>query len=391
MKLKHLTLINFRNFPYQEIDFDPDWNLFYGPNAQGKTNLLEGIYLAAHGSSFKKASDREMIRFGERSAYVKATIEEKEKIKEVEIKLSKVDRKRIRINQIEAEKIKELSSQFEVVFFSPQDLLLVKGGPSHRRSYLDELIKNIDPLYNKELRIYEQVLSQRNQFLRRPVDSWYERQLDIYDEQMAEAASFLFLKRAYASFLVQRYADYALKKLTSGKEKLSLSYLPGFCEGKEKEEQEDKLKHVDFRSYTRNPAYLGTIKGLFHDKILEERAKDERLGFSQFGPHKDDLLLLINGLSTRKFASQGQVRTLTLALKLAELKIIERAKKTKPILLLDDVFSELDRKRSADLFEAIFPYQTMLTANEPFLESRFSGQTKRGKRMGVFQGRLIEK
>lgn len=396
MKLNHITLINFRNFPYQEIDFDPSWNLFYGPNAQGKTNLLEGIYLAAHGISFKGVPDREMIRFGQRSAYVKATIEEREKIKEVEIKLSKVDRKRIRINEVEVENRKELSSQFEVVFFSPQDLFLVKGGPSLRRLFLDELIQNIDPLYRKELRIYEQVLFQRNQLLKQPADGWFERQLDVFDEQMAEAASPLFLKRKYGAFLLEKYADYALQKLSSGKERLELFYLSGFGDPEEEERKKRKrteriFKSMDFSTFTQNPEYLGTIKSLFHDRILKARAKDESLGFSQYGPHKDDFVLLINGLSTRKFASQGQVRTLTLALKLAELKIIERAKKTRPILLLDDVFSELDRRRSADLLKAIYPYQTMLTSNEPFLEKGTFHPKGKSKLMGVFQGRVVEK
>lgn len=389
MRLKELTLINFRNFPYQKIDLDPSWNLFYGPNAQGKTNLLESIYLAAHGSSFKKASDKEMIRFGERSAYVKAVIEKEERMKTVEIKLSMVDKKRIRINEVEAENIKELSSQFEVVFFSPQDLFLVKGGPALRRNYLDELIKNMDSRYNRELRIYEKVLYQRNQLLKQHVDAWYERQMDVLDQQLAEAAAPIFSKRYFASTLVQKYADQALRKLTNSKEKLSLYYLPAM--GLTEKNSEDQLNKKDISSFFQEAEQLETIRSIFHDKILEERSKDEILGYSSYGPHKDDLVLLINGLSSRKFASQGQVRTLTLALKLAELKIIEEARKTRPILLLDDVFSELDRNRSADLLKAIFPYQTMLTSNEAFFSQKLLSRKRRGKTMKIVHGQVVGK
>lgn len=346
MILKSIRLINYRNIAFQDIDLHPHWNLFYGANAQGKTNILESIYLTARGRSFKNVPDRELVRFGQRSAYVLSDLERKGRDKRVEVKISRVERKRIRINEVEMENTRELKDQFEVVLFAPENLTLVQGGPGERRAFLDDLLRSVDVAYPALLRSYEKVLAQRNYLLKSPKDGWFDRQLAVYDDQLAQAGSQITYKRRAMVDEIASLAPGFQKDLSSQAEDLTLFYDSHLLEDGEAlgpEELKEKMK----------------------DLLFQQREDDLALGHTGIGPHKDDLVFNLNGLSSRKFASQGQARTMTLALKLSELKILEKYKEIPPLLLLDDVFSELDKKRSAYLLEAIGSYQTILTSNHP--------------------------
>lgn len=353
MFLKELLLINYRNYRYQKVVFHPGLNLMIGENAQGKTNLLESVYLSARGTVFKNVRERELIRFGERSAYVRAAIDRNGKQKTVECKLSMVDRKRVRINEIEVENLRELSYQFDVVLFSPQELRLVQEGPSYRRGYMDSLLQGIDPRYNKELGAFERVLYQRNQLLKGKKDRWFEAQLLTLDQQLTENAYRIVQKRTELVQEIQEKAVGFHRKMSGGREILGVHY-----------ETIVPLSN-DFKT-----------KML--QSLIESRDRDLAQKNTDIGPHKDDLLLTINGMPARRYASQGQSRTAALALKWAEVSILEVHNASAPLLLLDDVFSELDPNRGKQLLTMIRPYQTMITANRlGNLLSEIPGENRR--------------
>lgn len=334
MSLQELVLINFRNYDYERIPFFEGCHVFYGPNAQGKTNILESVYITAKGSSFKTTTDKKLIRFGQRSAYIRARIQEKEREKNVEIKFSMVERKRCRINEVEVDSAAELREQFDVVLFAPSHLELVKGSPAERRTYLDALLLSTDPTYRPLLRRYEKTLFQRNQLLKMQ-GSWFEEQLNSYDRELAATAVPIVKKRREMVEEWEKETIFHHKLLSNGKETCRLFYVTNCVEEKE----------------------------LFLRQLKEERIRDVEMRSTQIGPHRDEVEMVINSLPARLFASQGQIRTLTLSCKLAEMKIREKTHGLRPILLLDDVFSELDARRAKALLHLIHPYQSLVTTN----------------------------
>lgn len=341
MRIERLQLINFRNYAYQELRLHPLLNLILGENAQGKTNLLESVYVAARGSSFKNVSDRQLIRFGERSAYVRADIESENRKKAVEVKFSMVEKKRVRINEVELENLKELTNQFECVLFAPEDLELVKGGPGQRRDYLDDLLGGIARSYPSLEKQYQKILFQRNQLLKGRKDSWFSIQMEAYDQQLAHAALPLLRYRKGICGELARFARDFHQRLTEKQEQLQIHYRSNAMEGDRLPKEEELLQ-----------------------RLQASRSRDLQFGNTDIGPHKDDIEIVINGVDARRFASQGQCRTVTLSLKLAELKALEAHNERKPILLLDDVFSELDQNRCQTLLETVKGYQTIITANQ---------------------------
>lgn len=368
MILEKLLLINYRNYQYQLLDFHSRLNIFIGDNAQGKTNLLESIYLAARGASFKNVSDKDFIRFGERSGYVRAEIDRNNRKKIVEVKLSMVDRKRVRINEIEIENLKELKNQFELVLFAPEDLQIIKESPKLRRDFVDDLLKGIDSAYGQELRDFNRILFQRNNLLKNRGGSWFQEQLSAINQQFASASYPIVKKR---KVIIEELAGHAREihsRLSEDAEHLALFYDSNCLEEKTEPSGEGTGEAPSFD------------KDDFRDKmtcLLEDNLdRDLEYRNTDIGPHKDDIIITINDLSSRKYASQGQARTAALSLRLAELRLVEKYNKIAPILLLDDVFSELDEKRTKFLLESIDHYQTMITTNE--LESisvaQLSGQ-----------------
>ena len=336
MQLNHLALINFRNYAYQEISFEPGINLIYGGNAQGKTNLLESVYMTASGQSFKSGPEKNRIRFGERSCYIRSDILRQGRKKNVELKLSMVERKRIRVNEVELENLRELSTLFEAVIFASADLELLQGSPQERRQFLDSMLKAIDPLYGAELSAYQRVLFQRNQMLKNGLSQWFDEQLIALDQQLSDYGGKLIRKRNQLLKEVSPWITDRHLQLTDGKENLQVSY-----ETNASEENEQ-----------------------FLELLRKNRQRDMEMKNTEIGPHKDDIIFQINGIPARIFASQGQARTATLSCKLMEMSLLEKKNGIRPILLLDDVFSELDRHRARFLLKTIEPYQTLLTTNE---------------------------
>ncbi|MDO5026779.1 MAG: DNA replication/repair protein RecF [Tissierellia bacterium] len=344
MIIKELKLINHRNYINERIIFHENTNILIGKNAQGKTNLLEAIFLCARGYSFKSLKEEKIINFNKEESYLKAQILIGKRKRSVEIKLSTRDKKLIRINELEIESLKEMKSQFGVVIFSPEELRIIKDTPSIRRKFIDDIIINNDILYKKLLTDYNKIRFDRNNLLKRSLkDRYSDQMMAALDRQLVEYGSKIAIYRYKYTFMLKEFAKKYHRILSSSKESLDISYDNNFTE--------------DLSS-------LEAIKKEFLKTIEDNKNREHDQATSLYGPHKDDLRISINDLDTRVYASQGQQRTAMLSLKLAEAKLIENLTGVKPILLLDDVFSELDVLRSRLLVEAIKGYQTIITTND---------------------------
>ncbi len=363
MRIAELELTNFRGYDQAKIAFGPGLNLFYGDNAQGKTNIIEAVYVCATGKSFRTAHDRELIRRGDdqreadgfrvqtrvisRSGDLCLTVE-------YEPKAGKV----ISINGFPIAKRSELLGYLTVVIFTPEDLSIVKGGPSHRRRFIDFELAQINPAFRNNLIDYGKVLRQRNMLLRQmaTADNFSDDLKEVFDKQLAEIAAKLVVKRVFALQQIARSAQELHRSITDGRESLALEYV------------------ASYPLYRNKRSWLldGTIN-LDEEEVresllnyLKSKTKEEiKRGISLYGPHRDDLNLLINANEIRTFGSQGQQRTATLALKLAELEYMHQETGEYPVLLLDDVFSELDAFRRKFLLDTVKEQvQILVTATE---------------------------
>ncbi len=364
MFIENLYLLYFRNFERIELDFSKKYNFIIGDNAQGKTNILEGLYFSAKGKSFKQNKDRELIHFDHENAYLR-TMANTEGIREkIEVKLSKDKKKIIRINEEPIDTLKELRSFFDIIVFTPDEFSIIKNGKSYRRDFLDEVISMISG-YRNTLRNYKRLLEHRNHLMKRSKNSrYFKQQLHAVTGDLVKAGSIiLHLRGEYVKRL-----EYYAKKFHS-----ILS-------------EEEEVLTVDYDS---SVLYRGTIIEIqqsFYNKLSANLEKDLYTGFTSVGPHRDDLLIHINGHDTKAYASQGQQRTAILSLKLAQLKLYEQTKETSPLILLDDVFSELDEKRIKFLLKVLSPYQSMITAvNTDFLKNI---KIKEGKIFYIEKGKL---
>jgi DNA replication and repair protein RecF len=314
-----------------------------GRNAQGKTNLLEAIYICSTGRSFRTSRDREIIKFEKQEAYIGANLKLGELEKFTEIKLDREKSKRIKVNKIELKTYKELNTGLKVVVFSPEDLKLVKDGPSNRRSYLDASISQLKPLYYYNLNRYNKILNQRNNLLK---SIKFRKSLpdliQVFDIQIARLGSLIMLEReSYINRLfIQAKINHSV--ITKNVEKLDVDYLRSVEGGSSLIEVETQFL-----------------------KILESsRKKDIEVGTTTRGPHRDDFSILINGKDSKTYASQGQQRSIVLTLKLSEVEIIKKETGYNPILLLDDVYSELDEQRRNHLTKLFSKMQTFITITD---------------------------
>jgi len=341
MYISEIRLKNFRNYRECLAELSPKVNILRGANAQGKTNLAEAIYYVCVGRSPRTPRDRELIRWDTEAAYVSATaVKSYGKIK-VEGYLTK-NEKRISINSIPISRMGELMGAINAVFFSPDELKVVKESPSDRRRFLDIDICQLSKAYFYALNRYNKILAQRNRLLKKGGD--IGTQLDVWDLQLIEPAAKIISARINFVEKLKVYAAEAHAYLSGGKETLELSY-----EG-----------IADCGSEDLKGAYLAELK--------RTREKDLLNGFTTSGAHKDDLIIRVNGADIRTYGSQGQQRTAILALKLAELEIFASEIGEYPVLILDDVFSELDGARQHKLLERIKNVQTLITCTDTVLE-----------------------
>jgi len=335
MLIKELELNRFRNYKSQKIEFDPGINIIYGDNGEGKTNIVEAIYLMSIGRSFRTSKDKEMINLEAETSYIKALVENSQRPFKIEYRIGKSIKKAIKINGLAIEKLTELLGIINVVIFSPEDLKLVKEGPKERRSFIDREISQIRPKYYQLLNSYHKTLVQRNNLLKNlKID---EVLLDVYDYTLSDIGYQIMQYRKEFIEEIKEIAGRNHAKISSGKEKLEIEY--------------DRDMEVNSREE-------------YFDILKNNHQKDIYRKTTGYGIHKDDLNIKINGIDLRSYGSQGQKRSAAISLKLSEIELIKKIKGEYPIVLLDDIFSELDPKRQQMLLETFQNTQTFVTAAE---------------------------
>jgi len=345
MIIESIELKNFRNYRKLNLQFDEKTNILYGDNAQGKTNILEAVYLSGTTKSHKGSKDREMIYFGEEEAHLRTFVKKGNIDYKIDIHLKKNKTKGIAINGVPIRRASELFGIANFVFFSPEDLGIIKQGPSERRRFLDMELCQLDKVYLHNLSNYNRIVIQRNKLLKDlAFRSDLEETLDIWDLQLAEYGKKVIAGREQFVEQLNEIIQKIHKNLSGGKEHLEIIY--------EKNSSKDDL----------------------YEQLRINRDRDLKMKTSSVGPHRDDLLFSVDGIDIRKFGSQGQQRTAALSLKLSEIELVKKIIHDTPILLLDDVLSELDHNRQNYLLNSIHDIQTMITCTglDEFINHRFS-------------------
>lgn len=334
MYINRLQMMNYRNYEVLDIELCKNVNVFMGNNAQGKTNILEAIYYCAFAKSHRTSRDKELITWDKDIAYVSVSVTKKRLDKKIEINILKDGKKAIKINKIKISKIGELFGVFNVVMFSPEDLKIIKDSPGIRRRFIDMELCQLNSNYYYNLVQYNKVLNERNVILKNKNLS--DDIIDIYDTQLSEFGNNII--RARLSYIneLNKYGDEIHKDITSKKEEILFRY-------------ESTIKD------------LTNLKESFYNQLVKNRQRDRERGLTSVGPHRDDFTVLINNVDVKSYGSQGQQRTAILTIKFASLKIIKEVTGEYPVLLLDDVLSELDFSRKRYILSAIGEIQTVIT------------------------------
>ncbi len=344
MIIKSLELENFRNYGTLSIDFDSGTNILYGDNAQGKTNILEAIFLSATTKSHKGSKDRDIINFDAQEAHIRTYVIKDGLENRVDMHLRKNKSKGIAINGQKIKKAADLLGLLNVVFFSPEDLSIIKNGPADRRRFVDLELCQLDSVYLHDLNNYNKIINQRNKLLKELYfNPELKDTLSIWDTQLVAFGSKVIERRSVFVDQLNEILYEIHLKLSGGKEKLKIVYEPD------------------------------VLSDNFEKKLEISQEKDIKFKQTSIGPHRDDFSFMADDIDIRRFGSQGQQRTAALSLKLAELELVKKVTKDVPLLLLDDVLSELDSSRQNYLLNSIGDIQTIITCTglEEFVNNRF--------------------
>lgn len=345
MYVETLALRNFRNYEALDIIFSDKINILYGDNAQGKTNILESIYLSATTRSHKRAKEKDIIRFGEEESHIRLNIKKRDVGHRIDVHLKKIGNKGIAIDGIPIKKSTELFGLINIIIFSPEDLSVVKSSPGERRRFMDMEICQLSRIYYSNLSKYNKILDQRNNTLKQiAYRNGVEDVLDVWDDQLVDVGSSIIKERQNFINMLNEVIKEIHKNLTSEGEEIELKYEP----------------NVESNN--------------FADVLKEKRNIDIKNTTTMSGPHRDDFGIFINNVDVRKYGSQGQQRTAALSLKLAEIELVKKIINDNPILLLDDVMSELDSKRREALLNSIKDIQTIITCTgyDDFIKQRIN-------------------
>jgi len=374
---KKIKLKNYRNFSDLSIEFDPNLNIFIGNNAQGKTNLLEGINFIVKGSSYRTKEDKEVINWNNKSAYLFGEVNKDDENIQVALALEKKSEnfyknkliKIIKINQ-NIQKKTALNKEFKGVVFSPEHLQIIKGAPSLRRKFLDEQISQIYPLYHRYLSEYYRILGHRNNILKKEINQKKKReQLIIWDPRLIERGSFLILTRIKFIKKINCLAHKFHQKITKEKENIILTYQSNILKNQEES--------------------ISSINKKFKDKLEEYIEKEIEQRATLLGPHRDDFSVYINGFNVASYGSQGQQRTAILSLKLSELELIKEKEGVYPIFFLDDVMSELDEDRRHFLLGLIIDKKVQTFITSINLDYFNSGIKVKSRIFKIEEGKVI--
>lgn len=343
MFLKRIHLQNYRNYEQLELQTENKVNLFLGPNAQGKTNLLESIFVLALTKSHRTSKDKELIGWQGDAARIHGEADKRYGAVKLELSLS-TQGKRAKINGLEQRKLSDFVGSLNVVMFAPEDLEIVKGTPGVRRRFLDMEIGQVQPGYLHTLQQYGKVLAQRNNYLKSAGGAGFQQaMMDVWNMQLAELGVKIMKKRKQFIYKLQSWAEQIHAGITAGAEQLRIEYRPSL----DADAIEDET----------------VLFNQFMLKLSQMKEQETRRGMTLVGPHRDDLAFYINGKEAHVYGSQGQQRTTALSLKLAEIELIHEEIGEYPLLLLDDVLSELDQHRQTQLIETFqSKVQTFITA-----------------------------
>lgn len=364
--VKSIQLTGFRNYDNESVALDPGLNLFVGRNAQGKTNLLEAVYVASAGRSYRASSDSELVRRGETVYRIVAEVQRRPIPVKLEVSYSTDGRKLVRLNGTERIRAAELSSFLNVVMFTPDDLALVKGSPSVRRRFLDMEISQVSPAYRQWTSIYSKVLSQRNSLLKQARgrgmqsnSAAMDRLLEVWDRQLVDTGSRITARRREVVASLDELGRDAHQRITEESGAFSIRYLPSVpivAEG----------GGPVSGSAAENKATVDWIADRYRARLKQMRRVELIRGVTMVGPHRDDIGFQLDGVDIATYGSQGQQRSAVLAVKLAEAHFIRAHTGEMPVLLLDDVLSELDERRRTNLLrEIIGSTQVLVTSVEP--------------------------
>ena len=344
MYIQRVILKNYRNYRDLNIQLNKGINIFYGQNAQGKTNIIESICLASTGKSHRTQKDAELINWNSEDSRVKIEFEKEKDNKTVEIYLRKGFKKQVKLNGVRLNKIGELIGNLNTVVFSPDHMKIIKDGPSERRRFIDIILSQVKPGYYYNLVQYLKVLEQRNILLNEAQkNSKAINTIDIWNEQLVLYGTKIIKARNEFIRNINLFASETHERISNGKEKLEIIYKPS-VEAYEGNEKAIEKKYID---------YLERFRDI-----------DIKRGITHKGPHRDDLFLYLNNMEVKTYCSQGQQRTTLLSLKISELKYMSKETEEVPVLLLDDVFSELDMERQKYLMEFIKGVQTVITCTD---------------------------
>lgn len=345
MYIKSIQLESYRNYKNSTIYFDKGTNVLYGDNAQGKTNILESIFMCATTKSHRGSKDKEIVGFDDKEAHITLYLEKSGDEIKIDMHLRKDKAKIVAVNGSKISKSSELLGILNVVLFSPEDLGIIKNGPSERRRFIDMELCQLDGIYLYNLSKYNKIIDQRNKLIK---DSYHNNELietlNIWDMQLVSYGNMIIEKRSKFIKELNEIIGEVHSKLTNSKEHLEIIYEPDVL-------PED-----------------------FEKALRKNREKDIKLKITGVGPHRDDFSFIVNGIDIRKFGSQGQQRTAALSLKLSEIEIVKKITGHIPVLLLDDVLSELDNNRQNYLLNTIGDIQTIITCTglDDFVNNNFS-------------------
>ena len=344
MIIKSFRAQNFRNIEKCSLEFDKSVNLLLGENAQGKTNAVEGIYVFARGKSFRRGEERDLIRFGAEGFNISIEYEDKNGSNKLEYSVFGRERRR-KMNGYKLSKASEMVGSFRAVLFCPDDLTLVKGGPDERREFLNVAISQCFPTYLTLYANYKKALENRNAILKNASKGLYfdETEFSAWSDSLAEYASLIYSERKKYIKKLEYYAKAYMKDISDGKEELSLIY--------KNDIDENLISQEEIKA---------EYKRIFRENVQKERGA----GVTLYGPHREDIVIKINGNEARIFSSQGQQRSIVLALKMAEGEVSRELFSEYPVFLFDDVLSELDDKRQTFVLSGMKDRQIIITSCE---------------------------
>ena len=344
MFIEKLALNNYRNYDNADITFSDGINILYGDNAQGKTNILEAVYMTATTKSHRGSKDKDIIKFGSDESHIRTELKKHDISHRIDIHLRKNKSKGIAIDMIPIKRSADLFGMINIILFSPEDLSIIKNGPSERRRFMDMELCQLNRIYYNNLSTYNKILNQRNNQLKEDMYGKNQDILDVWDSQLIDYGLKIIKDRNNFINMINEIIVDIHRVLTNGKEDLRLVY--------DKNVSEDN----------------------FAIELCNRRDMDIRLMSTSVGPHRDDISFMINDIDVRKYGSQGQQRTVALSLKLAEIELVKKIINDNPILLLDDVMSELDSTRRDALLSSISNIQTIITCTgyDDFIKERLS-------------------